>query len=148
MSLFEIKSRFTGSVLFSLETDSLKLCVEAAVKARANLAGANLADANLAGANLADANLAGANLEGAYGEKLKTVGRSPLITIGPIGSRNSLLYAWHTDAGIYVHTGCFWNTLEKFKVAVEKEHGENKHGIHYRAAIALIESRFTKSEAA
>ena len=66
MALFEIKSRFTGSTLFSLETENFKLCVEAAVKAGAYLAGANLADANLARANLARANLAGANLAGAY----------------------------------------------------------------------------------
>jgi len=38
----EIKHRFNGSVLFSLECESLKICVEAAVKAGANLAGANL----------------------------------------------------------------------------------------------------------
>jgi hypothetical protein len=29
--LFEIKSRWSGEVIFKLETDSLKLCVEAAV---------------------------------------------------------------------------------------------------------------------
>ena len=29
---FEIKSRFDGSLLFALETESMKLCVEAAVK--------------------------------------------------------------------------------------------------------------------
>jgi len=29
--IFKIKNRFTGHVLFSLETESLKLCVEAAV---------------------------------------------------------------------------------------------------------------------
>ena len=82
---FQIKHRWSGAVLFELETDSFRLCVEAAVKARANLAfaylaraylaradlafadlaGANLADANLADANLADADLAGANLAGA-----------------------------------------------------------------------------------
>ena len=50
---FEIKHRFTGAVLFSLETESLKLCVEAAVKSRAYLAGADLARANLARAYLA-----------------------------------------------------------------------------------------------
>ena len=66
MALFEIKSRFTGSVLFSLETENFKLCVEAAVKARANLARANLAGANLADANLARADLADANLARAY----------------------------------------------------------------------------------
>ena len=63
---FEIKSRFTGSVLFSLETESLKLCVEAAVKAKADLRDANLRDANLSGAYLRGANLGGADLGGAY----------------------------------------------------------------------------------
>jgi len=60
---FEIKSRFSGKVLFSLETKSLKLCVEAAVKAGANLWGANLRGANLWGANLRGANLGGADLQ-------------------------------------------------------------------------------------
>ena len=59
---FEIKSRWDGSVLFALECESFKVCVEAAVKAGAYLAGANLARAYLAHANLAHANLAGANL--------------------------------------------------------------------------------------
>jgi uncharacterized protein YjbI with pentapeptide repeats len=50
---FEIKSRFSERVLFTAETESMKLCVEAAVKARADLARANLTDANLTDANLA-----------------------------------------------------------------------------------------------
>lgn len=49
---FEIKSRFTGSVLFGLDADSLRLCVEAAVKARANLSSADLRGANLSGARI------------------------------------------------------------------------------------------------
>jgi len=61
----EIKNRFTGIVIFEGEFKSLKECVTAAVKARANLAGANLADAYLTGANLTDANLTDANLTGA-----------------------------------------------------------------------------------
>jgi uncharacterized protein YjbI with pentapeptide repeats len=61
----EIKSRFTSSILFSLETESIKLCLEAAVKSGANLARADLADTNLSGANLSDTNLSGANLSGA-----------------------------------------------------------------------------------
>ncbi|MFH1146831.1 MAG: pentapeptide repeat-containing protein [Pseudomonadota bacterium] len=62
---FEIKNRFTGSIIFSLETDSIKLCVEAAWKNRADLFGADLFGANLSGANLSWANLSGANLSGA-----------------------------------------------------------------------------------
>jgi hypothetical protein len=64
----DIKCRFTGRMLFShtAEGNTIKATVEAAVSARANLAGAYLADANLADAYLADANLAGAYLARAY----------------------------------------------------------------------------------
>jgi hypothetical protein len=54
-----------GAVLFEGDFDCLAKAVEAAVKARANLYGANLDGANLYGANLARANLYGANLDGA-----------------------------------------------------------------------------------
>jgi len=63
---FEIKHRATESILFSAETESLKLAVELAVRQKCNLAGAKLAGAKLAGAKLAGANLTGADLTGAY----------------------------------------------------------------------------------
>ena len=65
MTLFDIKHRFSGEVLFKLETESLKLCVEAAVKGRADLRDANLRGADLCGADLRDANLRGADLRDA-----------------------------------------------------------------------------------
>jgi len=58
---FEIKHRWDNSVLFSLECESLKLCVEAAISSRADLS-----RANLSGADLSDADLSGADLSGAY----------------------------------------------------------------------------------
>jgi hypothetical protein len=61
----EIKSRFGAAVLFSLETDRLKLAVEAAVKSGADLYGANLYGADLRGADLYGADLRGADLYGA-----------------------------------------------------------------------------------
>ena len=64
-SKFEIKHRYSGAVLFEMETDSLKLCVEAAVKSGADLYRANLSRADLIGANLNGADLIGANLNGA-----------------------------------------------------------------------------------
>jgi len=57
---FEIKSRFSGRILFSLETESMKLCVEAAVKAGADLSHAYLSDADLSHADLSHADLSGA----------------------------------------------------------------------------------------
>ena len=69
---FEIKSWLAGAVLFSVETASLKLCVELAVRSGANLSGANLSRADLYGANLSGANLSRADLSGAdlYGANL------------------------------------------------------------------------------
>jgi uncharacterized protein YjbI with pentapeptide repeats len=59
---FEIKHRFSNEVLFSIETDSWKLAVEAAIKSKANLRFANLSFANLSSADLSFADLSSANL--------------------------------------------------------------------------------------
>ena len=72
----EVASRYSASLLLSVEAGSLKLALEASVKSRdadlrdadlrgANLRGANLRGANLRGANLRDADLRGADLSGA-----------------------------------------------------------------------------------
>jgi len=176
---FEIKSRFSGAVLFSLETESLKLCVEAAVKSGADLYGADLYGANLYGANLSGADLSGAdlsvaylsradlyganlygadlygaylygadlsgaylsraNLSGAHGKtRITLVGDRPFFTTGPIGSRNAMLQAFLTDAGVYVRAGCFWDTLDEFRKAVAKTHPSGPHAEEYKAAIAAI----------
>jgi len=63
--IIEIKNRWTGAVLFSVEAETLHQAVEAALAQGANLYGANLYGANLYGANLRSANLRSANLEGA-----------------------------------------------------------------------------------
>jgi len=63
---FEIKNKWTGSVLFEYEKEdnTLKKTVEKAVKEGANLEGANLRGVNLKGVNLKEAYLRGADLEG------------------------------------------------------------------------------------
>ena len=71
---FEIKSRWSGAVIFTADIDcddgashsiNLGFAVKVAVNANANLANADLAGANLANANLANADLAHADLAGA-----------------------------------------------------------------------------------
>ena len=64
---FEIKNRFSGEIKFSIETESWKLAVESALKAKANLSRANLSGADLSGANLYGADLSRADLSGAKG---------------------------------------------------------------------------------
>ncbi len=72
---FEIKNKWTGSILFEYEKEdnTLKKTVEEAVRVGADLGGANLEGADLEGADLVGANLGGANLEGAdlEGENLE-----------------------------------------------------------------------------
>ena len=127
----EIKCRFSGIVLFAHEQDgnTLKITVEAAVKARANLARAYLVGANLAGAYLVGAYLVGE-------EKLK--GKRPVFQIGPIGSRCAYLVAYITDRGLRIRAGCFFGSVSKFKEMLKNTHGDNEHAQEYKAALTLI----------
>jgi hypothetical protein len=63
----EIKSWFSGDVLFEYESDNatMKKAVEAAVDGSADLSGADLSGADLSGADLRDANLRDADLRDA-----------------------------------------------------------------------------------
>ena len=56
---FEIKDRCDFRTLFSLETETFKACVKAAVHNGADLHGADLCGADLYGANLCGANIDG-----------------------------------------------------------------------------------------
>src|SRR3990167_5851471 len=59
---FEIKNQYSGFVIFSLETDSLKLCVEVAIKSGSDLSGAYLSWADLSGSDLSGADLSKSSL--------------------------------------------------------------------------------------
>jgi hypothetical protein len=63
--IYEIKHKITGRILFSLETSSMKLTVEAAVKANADLRSADLQYADLRSADLRSADLRSASLRSA-----------------------------------------------------------------------------------
>ena len=63
---FEIKDRITKNLILSFECESMRDCIEAAIKERVDLRGADLRGAYLTGANLRRADLRDANLTGAY----------------------------------------------------------------------------------
>jgi len=150
----EIKSRFSGNVLFSFErkNNSIRITLEAALKAKVNLYGANLygadlRDANLYGADLRgaylygadlrDADLRGAYLYGADDKKIKCDGRFHHVI--NIGSECGILELYSCGAdGWIVKRGCFTGSKDEFLAAVNKRHGENEHGKKYRAIIAAL----------
>ena len=59
---FEIKNRFNGSIIFSIETTSFSLCVEAAIKNSADLSYSDLRYSDLRSADLRSANLSYSDL--------------------------------------------------------------------------------------
>ena len=124
---FEIKSRWNGSVLFRLETESMKLCLEAAVKSRANLSGADLSRADLSGANLY-----GANLYGAKG--LLDNGTTPLQILG---TKHAVLVRKPgiLQIGCMEHPVAWW--LEHYKAVGRSEGYSSKQVAEYRGYIAL-----------
>jgi len=117
--LYEIKHRFTGSILFSLECESMKVCVKAAVERGTNLGGAFLSGTNLGGAflsgtNLGGADLSGADLSGAFlsGADLSgaflsgaDLGSGLLIDAGQ-DSRGYRFWAWQHEGVTVYRAGC------------------------------------------
>ena len=172
----EIKHRFSGETLYTAELPgetpsgmTLRLALEQATRARANLrganldganldganlGGANLGGANLGGANLRGANLGGANLGGAYlgGANLRGAylgdanlrganlgGANHVFSFGGIGSAKRTTTYW-LEAG-KVWCGCFTGTLAEFVAQVEETHEDNpKFLAEYRAGIAFLEA--------
>ena len=90
MKSLQIKNRFTGSLIFEYESENntIKETLLEAVKAKADLYGANLRGADLYGADLRDANLRDADLYGSnlrcanlYGANLRGAKDIPAIAI-------------------------------------------------------------------
>ena len=125
MMLFEIKHRYSGKMLFSIETTSMKLAVEAAVKAKVSLQYANLRSANLQSADLRSANLQYADLQYAdlrdadlqYADLRDADLRSADLRYSDLRDAN-IKYAWH------VHHEKLWEVLTepiKNRIAYIKE---------------------------
>ena len=111
---FEIKDRCDFRTLFSLETETFKACVKAAVHngadlCRADLCGANLCGANLCGANLREADLCGANIDG------------EIIQRPPISVANITYWCLITDnrmrLGCKLHTHNEWQNFNDGEIS-------------------------------
>jgi Pentapeptide repeats (8 copies) len=109
---FEIISWLDGGVLFSLETESLRICVEAAVKSGASLYGANLNGASLNGASLNGASLNGASLDRAslFGASLYGANGLKYFPIQIGGHKDWLCTTQNGDLQI----GCYVKTFEEW----------------------------------
>ena len=116
MILQQIKSRFTGDVIFECYAESLKIAVEIAVKSGAILDGANLYGANLSRANLYGANLYGAILDGA------------------------ILDGANLDGAILDGAMLNWNSHQLLSEILHRESGDDYQKIAFSGAIRIHKS--------
>ena len=82
----------------------------------------------------------GGTVSAIWGNKCgpKIFGHSASMVIGPIGSRGDKLSVYSIHDGIFITTGCFQGSLKQFSDAVRKTHGDNIHGIAYKAVINML----------
>ena len=98
MKLFKIEHRFTGKILFKLETESLRLCVEAAVEAEADLSRANLSRAELSRKD---------------GEKIK-IEKIPLQILGLFW--DIIIFDSHMKIGCEFHSIADWGEFDDERI--------------------------------
>ena len=116
---FEIKDRCDFRTLFSLETETFKACVKAAVHNGADLHGADLHGADLRGANLCGADLCGADLCGAdlCGANID----GEIIQRPPISVANITYWCLITDnrmrLGCKLHTHNEWQNFNDGEIS-------------------------------
>ena len=156
MILQQIKSRFTGDVIFECYAESLKIAVEIAVKSGAILDGANLYGANLSRANLSRANLYGAILDGAnlYGANLygaildganlygANLSRANLYGANLYGAilDGAILDGANLDGAILDGAMLNWNSHQLLSEILHRESGDDYQKIAFSGAIRIHKS--------
>ena len=111
MQTIKIKHKNKTAIIFEYTCikNNLKITIEAAIAAGTNLWDANLVGANLVGANLWDANLCG------------TVG---IVTFGPVGVENRIVYLY-INKDIQCRIGCFSGNLTEATKSIISKYGQN-----------------------
>jgi hypothetical protein len=135
MSVIQIKHRYSGKVLYECEAANVRICIESALKAGANLSGSDLSGSNLRGSDLSGSDLSWSNLRGSNlsGSDL----RLEVIQFSGIGSmRRMTTYIPRFNE---VHCGCFFGTIEQFAAQIyDTHHASPRHLNAYRAALTFL----------
>ncbi len=117
----KILNRWTLSIIFENEKNTLEETLLDALKEGADLSGADLSGADLRGADLrgaylSDAYLSGADLSGAKN-----------IKAFQCGECNRISFAIKWESEVMFKIGCFWGNTEKAILKVKEKYGENSY---------------------
>ena len=132
----KILNRWTLSIIFENEKETLRETLIDALKKGANLINAELSDAELSGANLSGANLSGAYLINAElsGANLRGANLSGADLSGAksiksfqCGECNRVSFAVKWEIEIMFKIGCFWGNTEKAILKVKEKYGDNSY---------------------
>ena len=108
----------------------------------ADLRGAYLRDAYLGGADLGGADLRGADLRGAYLRGADLGGAKSIVSFGPVGDVQRIIYGVAHADGPRFQAGCFWGTADEIRAAIEAKYadgsGLERFRASYLAAVDLI----------
>ena len=65
----------------------------------------------------------------------------PVLLIGPIGSRRTMLTArFPVEGDVILETGCFYGSPAEFRTALAKTHPTGQYADEYAAALTMIEA--------
>ena len=107
----KILNKWTLSIIFENEKETLRETLIDALKE-----GAYLSGADLRGADLSDADLSGAYLRGA--KNIKSF---------QCGECNRISFAIKWESEVMFKIGCFWGNTEKAISKVKEKYGENSY---------------------
>lgn len=117
----QIKHRWSGAVLFTADIPDdtpsgmeMRVALENATRAGADLTDANLARANLAGADLTGANLVGADLVGAKWRDGVAINKRPIQLHGLYW--NVTILDAHMQIGCELHTLAEWSAFDDARI--------------------------------
>ena len=155
--LIKIK-QWNGSILHTIEADSIKAAVEALVKlgaylrgaylrgaylSEANLSGADLRGANLRGANLWGADLWGADLWGAdlreaiYGNGIPLT-KPPIFVTGLIW--DVMILDNHLKIGCEIHTFDEWENFTDKEISLMEKSALDWWKIHKAPIMSMVKA--------
>ena len=152
----EIRNRVSGAVIYAAEIPDdtpselrMRIALEKANEAHADLADAYLAGANLAGANLAHADLAGANLTGATWQDGIVIDKTPIQLYGLtwpvmilVGAREA-----HMQIGCELHSLAEWAEFDDARICSMDRQALRFWRAHGDAILALARGAGRHSDA-
>ena len=72
------------------------------------------------------------------GSNAKINGKTDVVVISNLGSRNAPMTAYLHEGKIRISTGCYLGEITDFKKQIDEKHGKNEHAAKYQHALKYV----------